>query len=176
MVLRNFHDTDNAVEVMERFDNCDLNPSSPNFVARKIGDKYWSWDTNEVRLKQYGEYDSKSNFVYVEMNSDVEAGASDPLLLPFGYFGPPTFTQVLSGSGAGENLASSCEGKFVTYTGSIAKAPPVRGVGAVYKAGTGHFISGGHGSKLTASLYWPVDRLRISASDGGLTDPTRAYF
>ena len=174
VILRSFTDSDNKVSVIERFDNCTLDPTSPSFVARKIGDKYWSWDSNERRLKGYGEYDSKSRFVYVEMNSDVEAGASDPLLLPFGYFGPPTFTPILSGSGAGANLAASVANKFVTYTGSIAKAPHVDV--ATDLASIGHFLSGGHGSKLTASLYWPVDALRLSASDGGLSDPTKAYF
>ena len=176
VVLRDFDDTDNSVTVIERFDNCDLNPSSQNFVARKIGDKYWSWDTGETRLKQYGEYDNASSYVYVEMNSDVEAGASDPLLLPFGYFGPPTFSPVISGSG--QTQAQKPTGTFITYSGSVAKAFKTRGTAV----GEANFLSGANGTpsyegaKLTASLYWPVDRLRLSASDGGLSDTTKAYF
>ena len=34
----------------------------------------------------------------------------------------------------------------------------------------------GDGSEVTASLVFPSVRLRVSASDGGLPDPTDAYF
>jgi len=89
VVLRNINDTDNNVQVIERFDNCSMDPKSPDFVARKIGDRYHKWDSTNRRLRQYGEYDNRSNFIYVEMNPDAEAGATDPALLPFGYYGPP---------------------------------------------------------------------------------------
>ena len=39
IVLRHIADTDNAVQVIERFDNVNLDPTSPNYVARKIGDQ-----------------------------------------------------------------------------------------------------------------------------------------
>jgi hypothetical protein len=120
VVIRSLLDTDNNVVILERFDNCTLDPTSPNYVARIIGDKYYSWDQNERRLKEYGEYPNESKFVYVEMNEDVDAGASDPLLLPFGYFGPPNFEPVLSGSG---NIWSAPTAKFVIGSGSISNAP-----------------------------------------------------
>ena len=191
VVLRNIKDTDGSTTVVERFDNCTLDPASANFVARQIGDKYTKWDTTSRRLKAYGDYDNRSGFVYVEMNEDVEVGASDPLLLPFGYFGPPGYSPILSGSGAGEYIASAVSNKFVTYTGSIPQTNyylDSAGVSRVYEAsanpaGLSHFMTGGHWitagatkTGLTASLYFPVDRLRLSASDGGLTDPTKAYF
>ena len=81
---------------MERFDSCNLDPTSPSYIARKIGDKYASWDTNEKRLREYGEYPNLSKFVYVEVNADVEAAATDPTYLPFGYFGPPVFDSIHS--------------------------------------------------------------------------------
>jgi hypothetical protein len=183
VVIRSLLDTDNNVVILERFDNCSLDPTSPNYVARVIGDTYLSWSTNERRLRQYGEYENNSKFVYVEMNEDVDAGASDPLLLPFGYFGPPGFKPLLSGSGPmdGGNAAN----RYVTFTGSIPKAfhQGYNGGDAGPREGyNSHFLSGGHGGavtsgvKLTASLYFPVDQLRISASAGGLSNPTNAYF
>ena len=176
VVLREYHDTDKSKSVVERFDRCTLDPSSPNFVAKVLGDKYWEWNTTERRLVQYGEYDNRSSFVYVEMTEDVEAGASDPLLLPFGYFGPPTFAPIISGSGT--NAASWLTGVFVSYSGSVANL----GSSSVYVGNQGHqFLSGGSGPAatygiLTASLYWPVDNVRLSASDGSLSNPQRAYF
>ena len=170
VVLRSFLDSDNRPEVVERFDGCTLDPVDPNFIGRIIGDRYWSWDSNQRRLKQYGEYANRSDFVYVEMNEDVEAGASDPLLLPFGYFGPPTFKPIVSGSGTTANGPQSV---FITYSGSIAKASKTPAAAATNQS---QWMSGAQGAVLSASLYWPVDRLRHSASDGGLSDPTKAYF
>jgi hypothetical protein len=187
VVIRSLLDTDNNVVILERFDNCTLDPTSPNYVARLIGDKYLSWDANVRRLKEYGEYPNESKFVYVEMNADVEAGASDPLLLPFGYFGPPNFEPVLSGSGFTSTTANTTS-KFVLGSGSIASAPGIDSLANKFGSGEGQarfgmFMTGASAADkadivvgLTASLYWPQDRLRISASAGGLSNPTNAYF
>jgi len=183
VVIRSLLDTDNNVVILERFDNCTLDPTSPNYVARIIGDKYYSWDQNERRLKEYGEYPNESKFVYVEMNEDVDAGASDPLLLPFGYFGPPNFEPIVSGSGNGSSAPTA---RFVIGSGSISNAPSIcwttLGAGASSATNVGAFLTSANVpaasglAGLTASLFFPVDRLRISASAGGLTNPTDAYF
>jgi hypothetical protein len=183
VLLRHISDNDNRVVVMERFDNCDLDPTSPNFVARKIGDKYYSWDDTDRRLKEYGSYDNKSKYVYVEMNSDVELGATDARLLPFGYFGPPNFRDVLQVSGSG----IMCTREFAAY---------VTGAGPQYGRNSHAFVNMFSGafagtedkgdamaeyqnivaSSLTGSLAFGHVRLRLSASDGGLSNPTDTYF
>ena len=83
--LRKITDTDNVPEIIERFDGCNLDPTSPNYVAKLIGDKYQRWDSTAKTLKEYGEYDNNSRYIRIEMNDDVDAGATDPVLLPFGY-------------------------------------------------------------------------------------------
>ena len=60
VVLRAFNDTDGDTTVLERFDQCTLDPSSANFLSRKIGDKYTKWDSTNRRLKSYGDYDNLS--------------------------------------------------------------------------------------------------------------------
>ena len=180
VVLRSVLDTDNNVIVMERFDNCTLDPTSPNYIARVIGDKYTKWDANERRLKSYGTYDNNSKFVYVEMDQAIDIGAPDDRYLPFGYFGPPGFTPILSASGkpGGANYPSA---KFIAMSGAISNAPSLA-FSTLAPGNPGTFMSGGLWSAadeaigLTASLYYPVDRLRLSASDGGLSDATNAYF
>jgi len=172
VLIRSLSDTDNKVSILERFDNCTLDPTSPNFVARKIGDKYNSWNSTERALKTYGEYTNNSKFVYVEMNADVEAGATDPLLLPFGYFGPPRPRHVLhlsqSTSQTSSYMGLPCSGSGpVTHTPageSRYRESPLIG----YPAGIINACTG--------SLSFPEVRLRVSASDGGLTDATKAYF
>jgi hypothetical protein len=175
VVFRDILDHDGNTTVLERFDNLTLDPSSANFIARVIGDRYHKWDSTQRRLKQYGDYENRSAYVYVEMNEEVEVGATDPLLLPFGYFGPPGFTPILSASGqpAASGYPSN---KFIILSGGMPQSVQLGG-----RSG-GQFMSGGTGNTaqtqngLTASLYWPVDRVRLSASDGGISDPTKAYF
>jgi len=160
VVLRNIMDTDNKVEVIERFDNCNLNPASPQFVARKIGDVYSEWDQTNGRLRYYGEYENKSKFIRVEMNNDVEAGATDPALLPFGYYAPPryaqqTITGITAPTGVGMHLAAS---------------------GAIGYSGTQQLLGGRGLNNITCSFKHPTTLMRSSSLDGGLTDQTDAYF
>ena len=206
VVLRSFTDTDNAVQVLERFDNCNLDPTSPNFVARKIGDKYSSWNDSERRLKTYGEYDNNSKFVYVDMDSDVEAGGANPTLLPVGFFGPPRFTGITDlsgngGDGAGRILQNGQVVDNLILTGSSNGARdavdgnagaggiffPDVGASAGFRRNCEPFFSsalpakGGTFSKiqnslLTGSLMFPSGTMRISAAAGDLSDPRDAYF
>ncbi|HAI44184.1 MAG TPA: hypothetical protein DCM40_41815, partial [Maribacter sp.] len=196
LVLRDINDTDANVIVYERFDNLTLDPTSVNFIARRIGDKYNKWDATNKQLKEYGEYDNQSNFIYVEMNSDVEAGATDASLLPFGYFGPPKFTDclnVLSGTyefvlGEGRVTSGFITGAYgsAKYGAGGAVEWPANKFGVSGEDGTPPFLSGGNGfgqdmptggsGNLTGSLLFPKVRIRNSASDGGLSDPTNAYF
>jgi len=159
VVLRNLLDTDNMIEIVERYDNLTLDPASPNYVARIIGDTYLSWDTTGRRLKQYGEYPNRSQFIRVEMNADVDAGATDAVLLPFGYFGPPKFAGVTGVIGTG---VAATAGSFLVGGENI----PLSGLDYL----------GNRLSKITASFGMPSTRLRVSASAGGLSDPTNAYF
>ena len=156
VVIRDLRDTDNNVVVLERFDNLTLDPTSPDYIARRIGDRYYQWDATERRLKEYGDYPNQSRYVRVEMNADVDAGATDAVLLPFGYFGPPKYTNVT-------NLSASGPFSSAFVTGGLGIPTAVTEVL-------------GASSEATASLLMPSVRLRLSASDGGLPDPTDAYF
>jgi hypothetical protein len=178
VVIRKLKDTDNNVIVMERFDNCTLDPTAPNFVARKIGDQYYQWDTASKRLKLYGEYPNNSKFVYLEATSDVEAGATDPLLLPFGYFSPPRFAtavHVTSSQGWSTGLGS---GSWV-QGGTNMPFGPDRSNVVVHQpflSGATRDVGAAATNGFTGSFSFPTGALRVSSSDGGLSDPTTAYF
>lgn len=178
IILRHINDTDNNVQVVERFDNLTLDPTSPNFIARKIGDKYEHWDTTAKMLRQYGEYPNQSNYVYVQMNPEVEAGATDATLLPFGYYGPPKITDVTGIVGSGSTTATALGSKF------LVTGPTLPGFGT-YKLGPTDLVGGrivtsstaNYGSgEDTVNLYVDHVRLRVSASDGGMTKLSDAYF
>ncbi len=102
VVIRAASDSDAKPVIIERFSECNLNPQSQNYVARKIGDRYVEWDYNDGRMREYGEFANLSEIVRIEMNPDING--IDSRLLPFGVFGPPRPPgfMVLSGSSQGE--------------------------------------------------------------------------
>ncbi len=181
VLIRSLRDTDNNVVILERFDNLTLDPTSPDYIARRIGDVYHEWDGTARRLKQYGEYPNQSKYVYVEMNDEIDRGATDSLLLPFGYYGPPKFTDILSWSGV---TGSSVDGynaiknRYVYIDGLVAGASAdlASATDSFFTLLSGAIMSDYHEATMTGSLLFPKVRLRHSSSDGGLADQTNAYF
>lgn len=88
VVVRSAPDNDTAVRIVERYDNCNLNPNSSNYIAKVIGDVYYEWDNTKMRLKEYGTYPNNSKIIRVDMAPEVDLGQADPELLPFGVQGP----------------------------------------------------------------------------------------
>ena len=190
VVLRRIMDSDNKVEVVERFDNCNLNPKSPNFVGRKLGTQYNKWDATNKRLRSYGDYPNLSKYVYVELNADVAAGAMPSnTLLPFGYYGSPVpVKQPFSGSDFGGQGAASNAGAFLCGGTNNLLADKVNTVSRVKFTGSGGpvvsgSVTGAYGDAVTAlmartlnamsgTFVFPTASLRVNASDGGLKDPT----
>ena len=82
-------DGPDVIEV-ERFDNCNLKPSSDNYVAKKIGDQYVEWSKTEKRNKLYGTHPNISEYIRVEMDSQVDNGQGPDNIssVPFGFLGP----------------------------------------------------------------------------------------
>jgi hypothetical protein len=69
VLVRNFFDTDSNPSVIEKFTNCNLDPNSNNFIAKKIG-------------TVDGEYALLSKFIMVEMADEAPVDA-----LPCGFMG-----------------------------------------------------------------------------------------
>ena len=101
LLLRKAQDSDEAPQVVESFSNLNLNPNSPNYIARRIGDQYAKWDDTDRRYRYFEKYANSSRYVYIKMHSDLKDKSPNPeTLLPMGYLGPlrwGTF-QALSGS------------------------------------------------------------------------------
>jgi hypothetical protein len=191
-------DSDNAPQILEQFTGCNLNPASENYVAKKIGDKYVEYDTTQRRLREYGEFNNQSKYIYIIMESLVSDGSADPALLPFGFYGPPKpldFT-VVSGSvhtfdsGSSGADPAGAVGTYITTfaTGSkdltVDAARSEDATSRMRPDGLGDqggspdsFLATPIGTTtLTASFLFPSIPLRSKALDGGLSDPTKAYF
>ena len=98
--IRKMDDTDTNPVYLERFSGLTLDPSSENYIAKKIGNKYSEWDYDKRSFVEYGLYDNQSKFIRVEMNYDVDNALTDAALLPFGYYGP---VLLVTGSLSGAN-------------------------------------------------------------------------
>lgn len=87
--VRRMNDNDLEVKPLEVFSGLSLDPSSPNYIAKRIGDVYSEWDYDNKKFTEFGTYPNNSKFVRVQMNPDIEAVmASEPDLLPFGFYAP----------------------------------------------------------------------------------------
>lgn len=82
--IYNSNDTDLTPEVVESFQNCNLDPDSPNYIVRKIGNRYQSIDANG-NIVINGDYASNSNYIRVEVTDSVANKIVDATLVPFGF-------------------------------------------------------------------------------------------
>ena len=98
--VRRIDDADSRVSPVETFSDVNLNPNSPDYIARRIGDSYRVWESENNRYQNYGDYVNQSRYIRVVVDSSVAAGATDPKYLPFGVYGPTRFNsfQVVSGA------------------------------------------------------------------------------
>ena len=165
--IRDVRDNDNAPSIVERYTSVNLNPASPKYIARVIGDQHLSWDDIERRYRVYGDYQNASTLIRIEMNEDVAAGVTDARLLPFGSFGPPRFKRWTATSGSDSPLDN-----WVTGASGIAH-PVLHGHdNPFWMVQDGTSATG----QITVATHYPGFRLRVNATDGDLPNPKDAYF
>jgi hypothetical protein len=169
IILRAASDRDNVVQVVERYSNVNLNPVSENYIARVMGDTYYDWDSDQKVLRQYGQYANKSKYIRVDMNDTLEVNM-DARLLPFGVTGPLRFKSIAVTSGS-----SLPVGAFAKGSGSL---PSILATAPEDFVAPDNGIWMGDTTVALANLQldFPKQLVRVSASDGGLADPTDAYF
>jgi hypothetical protein len=186
LAIRDAHDTDNARVYVERFAGLSLDPNSENYIAKMIGDMYYEWNDDQRRLVEYGTYPNRSKIVRVQMANAVDTAQTNPELLPFGVEGPITLSDITI-SGSSDSIST---GSLADNDGDVT-SPLTAGKGAsgVFQAdervsaGANEFIlaaavavSEDRVAQFTGSVKHPTVPLRVSSSDGDLSDPTEAYF
>jgi hypothetical protein len=77
-------DADTRPNIVEEFTGLNLDPNSPNYIARVIGDRYVTVNA-DGKLVFEGDYPNNSAHIRVEMEDDVKNGAIDSSLVPFGF-------------------------------------------------------------------------------------------
>ena len=94
VLVRRFNDRDEvgALVILESFTNLSLDPSSPNYIAKRIGTQttFFNFDTDpqSQKVTTLGDYPNQSRYVRVEVMPEVDSGELDPSIVPFGFRGP----------------------------------------------------------------------------------------
>jgi phage tail sheath protein FI len=81
VTVRGYSDTDKRKVVYETFNNVNLDPASPNYIARRIGDRYITIDS-DGKITEHGDYANQSKYVRVEVS---DAGSFPISAAPFGH-------------------------------------------------------------------------------------------
>ena len=81
MVIRRYDDTDARQEILEQYDNLNLDPDSANYIARVIGNSEPTEDVNTGEMYYQGDFPNNSQYVWVQMTE----AAIPETALPFGF-------------------------------------------------------------------------------------------
>jgi hypothetical protein len=197
VVIRKMEDNDKAIKIVERFDNLSLNPNSPDYISRRIGDIFEVYDHDRKRLQAHGTYPNQSKFIRVEMNQIVDSGQTDPELLPFGFYGPIVYgdftIQTPNAGGAnaptGDQItdaykdASDSTHQFARLSGStsVVTAGDDDVVINSYHTGSANDVAArannsGMNDALDVKVEFPSHRLVSDSSEFGLSDHRAIYF
>lgn len=93
VLVREMSDIDTDRKVIERYTACSLDPTSDDYIARKIGDfhLFYDFDRREgsQRIRHEGLYPNVSARIRVEMHPDVENNVIEKRAIPCGFRGAP---------------------------------------------------------------------------------------
>ena len=91
LVVRDFDDNDYEKIPLESYNGLTLDPTSDRYIGRVIGDQRMYFDFDQASSSQKliveGDYPVRSNYVRVELSSDVKNGNVPNTALPVGFRG-----------------------------------------------------------------------------------------
>lgn len=164
---------DMAGNSVEKYSGLSLNPNASNYISRKIGDQYMSWDSSKRRYRTYGDFMNSSNLIRVEINPAIANGAGGGML-PAGFRGPVRHKSIglISGSAYVHSVSTSSIG------GELESAWVQGGsVSTVVGGALGSYAVKAAGNQdFALKMNFPSIPLRQSGSDGGAADPYRVYY
>lgn len=81
VTLRAYSDIDRRKSVIETFTNVNLDPASPNYISRRIGDRYYEIDS-AGKIIEHGDFSNRSAYIRVEVAAEGSFPVSS---VPFGH-------------------------------------------------------------------------------------------
>jgi hypothetical protein len=117
VTIRSFGDTDKRKSVVETYNNVNLDPASPNYIARRIGDRYFTIGL-DGKVTEYGDYSNKSTYVRIEMapNSVANPISAAP-------FGHGAYTNPIKATNNAESLLVPAVTYQTNSSGNTASSP-----------------------------------------------------
>ena len=85
VLVRKTMDKDKNPVILEQYNNVTLDPDSPRYIARVIGDRYPQYNDTLDKVELLGNYPNISNLIRVEVASAVAEKATSPKLSPKGF-------------------------------------------------------------------------------------------
>jgi len=94
LLVREYTDTDQKPVVLETYSNLNLDADSPNYIGRRIGDRYYEVaDSGEVTA--YGDYNNISKYIRVQVSDAVKTKAAST---SYNVWGFEAYKQTVSSS------------------------------------------------------------------------------
>ena len=175
LLVRRASDSDEAPQVLESFSNLELNPASPNYIARRIGNQYAEWDDTDRRYRYHEQYANNSKYIRIVMSDSPIT----PTMVPFGYRGPPKFGSftLLSGSTTANQVTAdlASPSAFAMAVCNTSGSVPGFNDEGMAQGPSQPFLNVGPGT-FTASFNWPTTWVRNNTTQGNLNDPSDAFF
>ena len=166
-------------QTVERYTGLNFNPSSPDYIAKRIGDQYLEWDETNRRYRTYGDFQNQSNIVYVDLKQFIKDGGGQGFL-PAGFKGPvrPKGFTLSYGSVGAQALGTTSQvgvaaSGSITVSSSMSSGAEVDGLTFIVDDGINPAITftltGTTTSKVTATTY-NVSTGSITSSDDVATN------
>jgi len=183
VVIRDFYDSDSDPRVLESYRGVNLDRSSENYIARRIGDLYSYYDFDQrsgaQKLRIEGAFTNRSRYVRVQVHTNVSRGVLPDKALPVGFRGPGHLS--LDGTTMLQEPAPN--GQFISGSGvTLAEVRQVKMAPIPYRVN----LAQGQGNKKRANpdLAWGVqferadsvlERNRNSIVDSSLASFTKFF-
>jgi len=179
-------------QTVERYTGLNLNPSSPNYIGRRIGDQYQTWSEGDKRYRTYGDFQNQSDIIYVDIKQFIKDGSGQGLL-PAGFKGPvrPRAFSVISGATNFQTASVGADNIFPLKEGAAFTGSFVQGSGSAplaFSDGSEQLLAGEttifgtaaggatQAQAFSGSFRFPTIPLRNNGTEGGAPDPYRAYY
>jgi hypothetical protein len=134
VTIRGYSDTDRKKSVLETYNNLNLDPASPNYILKVIGDQNVSIDANGKQTLN-GDYSNRSKFVRVE----VAAEGSFPIIA--GPFGHEAYLSPISGFNTSTPSVKFSTGSAENNSSNSSKYSGIDLESSLVKVDNGHFLS-----------------------------------
>ena len=172
-------DTQAKKKVLEYHGDLNLDPRSPNYIAKVIGDQYPVWDDTLKKNRMVGRNANRSAYIRIEMADDN----LDSTLIPFGFEGPARpngFTMASGSAGATiSKLAQPHNGHNTFVSGGFYFSKQAGNwlrddfAGKTARTAEDDAAFAGFPARLSCSFIWPDINLVQSASTQGFPIDTQ---